>query len=168
MQSKVPSLEFGMFRQNTMGNGIVKAPKAEDSCTSSSVRDSASGALKKLQETVLLLEEELRRKWEELKEKDERIKQLEKELQAKVSQIEKLQDAIGYNSNPTSPLTSQENKLNSVINQVPNRCGEHTPEVQRRLKAKEGVSAEPTSRKFYCPSTQNFTFELASFRKESR
>ncbi|XP_069466802.1 cGMP-dependent protein kinase 2-like isoform X2 [Ambystoma mexicanum] len=167
MQSKVSSLDLGMFRQNTMGNGTVKSPRSEDNCPLPTARDSASGALKKLQETVLLLEEELRRKWEELKEKDDRIRHLEKELQAKVSQIDKLQDAIGYNSIPTSPVADQENKLNSVINQGPSRYGDHTPEVQRRLKAKEGVSAEPTSRKFYCPSTQNFTVELASIRKDS-
>nr|XP_033795940.1 cGMP-dependent protein kinase 2 isoform X1 [Geotrypetes seraphini] len=152
-----------MFAKSNMGNGTVKAPRTEDSCLS--MRDYPSGVFGKLQETVLYLQKELEQKWEELKEKDEKIKQLEKELQVKISQIEKLQDAIGYNSVPPSQRDKERNGLLSVINQGPHYFNDLATEAHRRLKAKEGVSAEPTSRNYYCPSTKKFS--MACIRKDS-
>ncbi|XP_069609332.1 cGMP-dependent protein kinase 2-like [Ranitomeya imitator] len=153
-----------MYNQNSMGNGTIRAPRREDSCLSSRRREHSSGAFTKLQETVLLLEEELRQKWKELQEKDDKIKQLEKELETKSVQIDKLQDAIGYNIQ-LSPKGSQRKKLLSVINQGPAQYNEKATDTHRRQKAKEGVSAEPTSRHYYNPSYQNP--DVTSVRKDS-
>ncbi|KAI3363182.1 hypothetical protein L3Q82_011548, partial [Scortum barcoo] len=75
-----------------------------------------------------------------------------RELEAKTSQIDKLQDAIGYNSSlacsPPAPCHHGYHRF-SVINQGPSRFHRVAVEVHRRLKAKEGVSAEPTSENFY-------------------
>ncbi|KAM3913472.1 cGMP-dependent protein kinase 2-like [Leptodactylus fuscus] len=153
-----------MYNQNSMGNGTIRAPRREDSCLSSRRREHSSGAFTKLQETVLLLEEELRQRWKELQEKDEKIRQLEKELETKSVQIDKLQDAIGYNIQ-LSPKGSQRKKLLSVINQGPAQYNEKAPDTHRRQKAKEGVSAEPTSRHYYNPSCQNP--DVTCVRKDS-
>ncbi|XP_069836718.1 cGMP-dependent protein kinase 2-like isoform X2 [Dendropsophus ebraccatus] len=153
-----------MYNQNSMGNGTIRAPRREDSCLSSRRREHSSGAFTKLQETVLLLEEELRQKWKELQEKDDKIRQLEKELETKSVQIDKLQDAIGYNIQ-LSPKGSQRKKLLSVINQGPAQCNEKAADTHRRQKAKEGVSAEPTSRHYYNPSCQNL--DVTCIRKDS-
>ncbi|KAM4636554.1 cGMP-dependent protein kinase 2-like [Discoglossus pictus] len=154
-----------MFNQNSMGNGTIRAPRREDSCLSSRRREHSSGAFSKLQETVLLLEEELRQRWKELQEKDDKIRQLEKELETKNVQIDKLQDAIGYNNTPLSPKGSQRKKLLSVINQGPAQYNEKATDAHRRQKAKEGVSAEPTSRHYYNPSSQNA--DVTCVRKDS-
>ncbi|KAG8551937.1 hypothetical protein GDO81_004344 [Engystomops pustulosus] len=153
-----------MYNQNSMGNGTIRAPRREDSCLSSRRREHSSGAFTKLQETVLLLEEELRQRWKELQDKDEKIRQLEKELETKSIQIDKLQDAIGYNIQ-LSPKGSQRKKLLSVINQGPAQYNEKAPDTHRRQKAKEGVSAEPTSRHYYNPSCQNP--DVTCVRKDS-
>ncbi|KAG9485194.1 hypothetical protein GDO78_008338 [Eleutherodactylus coqui] len=153
-----------MYNQNSMGNGTIRAPRREDSCLSSRRREHSSGAFTKLQETVLLLEEELRQRWKELQEKDEKIRQLEKELETKSVQIDKLQDAIGYNIQ-LSPKGSQRKKLLSVINQGPAQNNEKATDTHRRQKAKEGVSAEPTSRHYYNPSCQNP--DVTCVRKDS-
>ncbi|KAM8924459.1 cGMP-dependent protein kinase 2-like [Pelodytes ibericus] len=154
-----------MFNQNSMGNGTIRAPRREDSCLSSRRREHSSGAFAKLQETVLLLEEELKQRWKELQEKDDKIRQLEKELEVKSIQVDKLQDAIGYNKTQQTPEGSQKKKLLSVINQAPALYNEKAPEVHRRQKAKEGVSAEPTSRHYYSPSSQNA--DVTCVRKDS-
>ncbi|XP_040293551.1 cGMP-dependent protein kinase 2-like [Bufo bufo] len=153
-----------MYNQNSMGNGTIRAPRREDSCLSSRRREHSSGAFTKLQETVLVLEEELRQRWKELQEKDEKIRQLEKELETKSIQIDKLQDAIGYNVQ-LSPKGSQRKKLLSVINQGPAQNNEKATDTHRRQKAKEGVSAEPTSRHYYNPSCQNP--DVTCIRKDS-
>ncbi|XP_075697786.1 cGMP-dependent protein kinase 2-like [Rhinoderma darwinii] len=153
-----------MYNQNSMGNGTIRAPRREDSCLSSRRREHSSGAFTKLQETVLLLEEELRQRWKELQEKDDKIIQLEKELETKSIQIDKLQDAIGYNVQ-LSPKGSQRKKLLSVINQGPAQYNEKATDTHRRQKAKEGVSAEPTSRHYYNPSCQNP--DVTCVRKDS-
>ncbi|XP_056386667.1 cGMP-dependent protein kinase 2-like [Hyla sarda] len=153
-----------MYNQNSMGNGTIRAPRREDSCLSSRRREHSSGAFTKLQETVLLLEEELRKKWKELQEKDDKIKLLEKELETKSIQIDKLQDAIGYNVQ-LSPKGSQRKKLLSVINQGPAQYNEKATDTHRRQKAKEGVSAEPTSRHYYNPSCKSL--DVTCIRKDS-
>ncbi|XP_077310688.1 cGMP-dependent protein kinase 2-like isoform X2 [Lithobates pipiens] len=153
-----------MYNQNSMGNGTIRAPRREDSCLSSRRREHSSGAFTKLQDTVLLLEEELRQRWKELQEKDEKIRHLEKELETKSIQIDKLQDAIGYNIQ-VSPKGSQKKKLLSVINQGPAQHNEKATDTHRRQKAKEGVSAEPTSRHYYNPSCQNP--DVTCVRKDS-
>ncbi|XP_006004993.1 cGMP-dependent protein kinase 2 [Latimeria chalumnae] len=150
-----------------MGNGTIKASRLEDSCVTSSVKEHSMEVLEKLKNKVLSLEEALRKKDEELKFKDEKLKRLEKELKAKVSQIDKLQDAIGYNGGPLSPTGNQSNKLLSIINEGPKRFEQVAAEVHRRLKAKEGVSAEPTSWNYYSHNIQTISFEKVQVRKDS-
>ncbi|KTG45733.1 hypothetical protein cypCar_00007704, partial [Cyprinus carpio] len=96
------------------------------------------------------LEEELAQRDQELCTQEKRLQGLQRELEAKVSQIDKLQDAIGYNSlgcSPPAPLRSS-CRLQRVINHGSTRFHKVAVEVHQRLKAKEGVSAEPTSRHF--------------------
>uniref|UniRef100_A0A672ZWB5 cGMP-dependent protein kinase n=1 Tax=Sphaeramia orbicularis TaxID=375764 RepID=A0A672ZWB5_9TELE len=79
------------------------------------------------------LEAELERRDQEFRAQELQLQHLQRELDAKISQIDKLQDAIGYN----------------VYTDGPSRFHKVAVEVHRRLKAKEGVSAEPTS-DHYC------------------
>lgn len=78
--------------------------------------------------------------------------QLQKELEAKISQIDKLQDAIGYTNDlgrsPPLARVPHHSRRFSVINQGPGQFHRVAVEVHRRLKAKEGVSAEPNSGNF--------------------
>lgn len=94
------------------------------------------------------------------------MQQLQKELEAKVIQIDKLEDAIGYNNTilgRSPPMRChRSNDFFSVINQGSGRFHQVAVEVHRRLKAKEGVSAEPTSENF-CPglrAEQNVTVKM--------
>ncbi|CAK6984974.1 cGMP-dependent protein kinase 2, partial [Scomber scombrus] len=97
------------------------------------------------------LETELARRDQEFKAQELQLQHLQSELEAKISQIDKLQDAIGYNNSlgpsPKS-LCRHSHRRFSVINQCPSRFHRVAVEVHRRLKAKEGVSAEPTSENF--------------------
>ncbi|KAG9344625.1 hypothetical protein JZ751_011297 [Albula glossodonta] len=154
-----------------MGNGSIKTPRLEESCLASSLKDPpAWEEVEPLRARVARLEEELSRRDQELQAREVQLQALQKELAAKVSQIDKLQDAIGYNSLGRSPPTQlrPSRRLLSVINQGPTRFHRVAVEVHRRLKAKEGVSAEPTSGK-YCGSlkAQNLSFERARVRKDS-
>uniref|UniRef100_A0AAQ5XJW1 cGMP-dependent protein kinase n=1 Tax=Amphiprion ocellaris TaxID=80972 RepID=A0AAQ5XJW1_AMPOC len=96
-------------------------------------------------------EEELERRDQEFRAQEIQLQHLQKELEAKISQIDKLQDAIGYNNtvglSPTVMCHHRGCRF-SIINQGPSRFHRVAVEVHRRLKAKEGVSAEPTSENF--------------------
>lgn len=98
------------------------------------------------------LEAALARREQEFRAQEYQLYQLQKELEAKISQIDKLQDAIGYTNGPghSPPPTRLPHHygLFSVINQGPSRFHKVAVEVHRRLRAKEGVSAEPTSENF--------------------
>lgn len=97
------------------------------------------------------LEAALARRDQEFRAQELQLHYLQRELEAKISQIDKLQDAIGYtNSLGRSPpaLCHNSQRRFSVINQGPSRFHRVAVEVHRRLKAKEGVSAEPTSENF--------------------
>lgn len=100
---------------------------------------------------ILHLEAELARRDQEFQAQKLQLQHLQRELEAKISQIDKLQDAIGYNNSlGRSPPTLYHYSHHrfSVINQGPSRFHRLAVEVHRRLKAKEGVSAEPTSENF--------------------
>uniref|UniRef100_A0A8C9ZV92 cGMP-dependent protein kinase n=1 Tax=Sander lucioperca TaxID=283035 RepID=A0A8C9ZV92_SANLU len=101
------------------------------------------------------LEAELARRDQEFRAQELQLQHLQRELEAKISQIDKLQDAIGYNNSlGRSP-------------QGPSRFHRVAVEVHRRLKAKEGVSAEPTSDNF-CGGLRAANFSIAkSVRKNS-
>lgn len=97
------------------------------------------------------LETELAHRDQEFQAQELQLHHLQRELEAKISQIDKLQDAIGYtNGLGCSPpaLCHHSHHCFSVINQGPSRFHRVAVEVHRRLKAKEGVSAEPTSENF--------------------
>uniref|UniRef100_A0A3B4YZE2 cGMP-dependent protein kinase n=1 Tax=Stegastes partitus TaxID=144197 RepID=A0A3B4YZE2_9TELE len=111
-----------------MGNGSIKAPQAEENSLTE------FNLIFRLR--IIHLEGELAHRDQEFQAQELHIQHLQKELEAKISQIDKLQDAIGYNNglglSPTGP----------------SRFHRVAVEVHRRLKAKEGVSAEPTSDNF--------------------
>ncbi|KAF7667862.1 hypothetical protein LDENG_00040760 [Lucifuga dentata] len=135
-----------------MGNGSIKAPQAEEnSCLASINTNHPSLDTKTLRLRIVHLEEELACREREFQAQGLQLQNLQRELEAKISQIDKLQDAIGYNRNlGHSPpaLTCHSPRCFSVINQAPSRFHRVAVEVHRRIKAKEGVSAEPTSHNF--------------------
>lgn len=153
-------------QQLAMGNGSIKAPRPEDSFLASTLKVCDTEPLRL---RIAHLEEELAQRDQELKSQELQLQSLQRELEAKVSQIEKLQDAIGYNSQGRSTLTPNCHRLLSVINQGPTRFHRVAVEVHRRLKAKEGVSAEPTSGHF-CGGfrAHHVSIERARVRKDSR
>ncbi|XP_035028766.1 cGMP-dependent protein kinase 2 [Hippoglossus stenolepis] len=135
-----------------MGNGSIKAPRAEENNCLPSIRKDPAGLDKDVfRLRIAHLEAELARREQEFRAQELQLQHLQKELEAKVSQIDKLQDAIGYNNilgcSPPVQL-HQSHRCFSAINQGPSRFHRVAVEVHRRLKAKEGVSAEPTSKKF--------------------
>uniref|UniRef100_A0A671UET0 cGMP-dependent protein kinase n=1 Tax=Sparus aurata TaxID=8175 RepID=A0A671UET0_SPAAU len=81
------------------------------------------------------LEAELARRDQDFRAQEIQLQHLQSELDGKISQIDKLQDAIGYNNSLGCPPPAL-------------RFHRVAVEVHRRLKAKEGVSAEPTSENF--------------------
>lgn len=160
-------------QQLAMGNGSIKAPLPEDRCLASSLKVEPQGSpvwdTEPLRLRIAHLEEQLAQRDQEFKAQELQLQSLQRELEAKVSQIEKLQDAIGYNSQGRSTLTPNCHRLLSVINQGPTRFHRVAVEVHRRLKAKEGVSAEPTSGHF-CGGfrAHHVSIERARVRKDSR
>ncbi|XP_041922412.1 LOW QUALITY PROTEIN: cGMP-dependent protein kinase 2 [Alosa sapidissima] len=135
---------------------------------------------------VARLEEELAQRERELRAQEVQLQALRRELDAKHSQIDKLQDAIGYHqhghalapwphSPPLGPVhvgsAGSASRLLSVINQGPARFQRVAVEVHRRLRAKEGVSAEPTSGQFgpshHQSRAHHLSGEKARVRKDS-
>ncbi|XP_052429006.1 cGMP-dependent protein kinase 2 [Carassius gibelio] len=155
-----------------MGNGSIKAPRLEETCLSSGIKEAPVWeSVEPLKMRIAHLEDELARRDQELRAQEKRLQSLQRELETKVSQIDKLQDAIGYNSlgrSPPAPLRHSR-RLLSVINQGSTRFHRVAVEVHRRLKAKEGVSAEPTSRHF-CRDHRvpHISTEKQRLRKDSR
>ncbi|KAM6922144.1 cGMP-dependent protein kinase 2 [Lycodopsis pacificus] len=134
-----------------MGNGSIKAPQAEEnSCLASIHRDRPGLDTDVLRLRITQLEAELACRDLEFQTQELQLQHLRVELEAKISQIDKLQDAIGYNSLGRSPpaLRHHDHRRFSVINQGPSHFHRVAVEVHRRLKAKDGVSAEPTSENF--------------------
>uniref|UniRef100_A0A8C1PDB1 cGMP-dependent protein kinase n=1 Tax=Cyprinus carpio TaxID=7962 RepID=A0A8C1PDB1_CYPCA len=136
-----------------MGNGSIKAPRLEETCLASGIKEAPVWeSVEPLKMRIAHLEEELARRDQELCAQEKRLQSLQRELETKVSQIDKLQDAIGYNSLRRSPPAPLRHSL--------------AVEVHRRLKAKEGVSAEPTSRHF-CRDHHHISTERQRIRKDS-
>ncbi|XP_029962271.1 cGMP-dependent protein kinase 2 [Salarias fasciatus] len=132
-----------------MGNGSIKVPRAEDNnCLASVHTDAADVDSDVLSLRVAQLEAELTRRDLESEAQQLQIQQLQKELATKISQIDKLQDAIGYNAKLGCSSPGASARRFSAIDQGPSRFHRVAVEVHRRLKAKEGVSAEPTSENF--------------------
>lgn len=154
-----------------MGNGSIKASRLEETCLASSIKEAPVWeTAEPLKMRIAQLEDELARRDQELRAQEKRLQSLQRELEAKVSQIDKLQDAIGYNSLGRSPPAPPRHsrRLLSVINQGSTRFHRVAVEVHRRLKAKEGVSAEPTSGHFcHNHRVHHISTERARVRKDS-
>ncbi|XP_038639137.1 cGMP-dependent protein kinase 2 isoform X1 [Scyliorhinus canicula] len=151
----------------TMGNGSIRVARPKETDSTPSLNGPSLEILEKLKRKILRLEEELKKKDVQLKQNSEKIKFLEKELKGKLSQIDKLQDAIGYNTAPVSNTIKRHKKLVSVINEGPKRFAQVATEIHQRLKAKEGVSAEPTSWNYYCHNVQKIPIKQVRLRKDS-
>ncbi|MGH0185631.1 UNVERIFIED_CONTAM: hypothetical protein FKN15_018746 [Acipenser sinensis] len=166
-----------------MGNGLVKPKKLKQpdgtlvtlSINSNGNKLFQEGTDALLKTKVAHLERESKRKDEEMRDKDSKIKsltehlskqtatisELTEELQNKCIQLNKLQDVIktqGGNSLYPSPLKAR-------INQQVNCLFKET--LNRRKGAKEGVSAEPTSRTYGSSKLPKFSFEKVRVRKDS-
>ncbi|KAM4591087.1 cGMP-dependent protein kinase 2 isoform 6-T6 [Odontesthes bonariensis] len=155
----------------TMGNGSIKAPRAEEnSCPASMPSDPPGLHIDILRLRIVHLETELACRNQEFHAQKLKLQHLEKELEAKVSQVEKLQDAICYNKSlghPSPALCHHNCRQFSVINQGPSRFHRVAVEVHRRVKAKEGVSAEPTSENFCGGFRPSYISTAKAIRKKS-
>uniref|UniRef100_A0AAY4EV73 cGMP-dependent protein kinase n=1 Tax=Denticeps clupeoides TaxID=299321 RepID=A0AAY4EV73_9TELE len=152
-------------RPEAMGNGLIKGSRLEVSGLGPVApkeppemwHPGQEAEPQQLKQRIAYLEKELAQREQELRDQRQQLQLLQRELEAKVSQIDKLQDAIGYNGlgrPPPLKLSSHHSRrLLSVINQGSTRFQQVAVMVHRRLKAKEGVSAEPTSRHF-CSNQQ--------------
>ncbi|XP_068954405.1 cGMP-dependent protein kinase 2 [Petaurus breviceps papuanus] len=150
-----------------MGNGSVKPKQSK---IPDGYAGKFSGTIDALRSKVIELERELKKKDEELQQRDCHLRELQEklskqtialaeiteELQNKCIQLNKLQDVVniqGGNSLLFSPckVSLQINRRTSGLVSLHSRRG-----------AKEGVSAEPTTRTF-----AEFSFEKARVRKDS-
>nr|XP_057934014.1 cGMP-dependent protein kinase 2 isoform X1 [Doryrhamphus excisus] len=151
-----------------MGNGSIKARQAEENTCLASIHTDPPGLdVDILRLRITYLEGKLTQRDQELKAQELQLQHLQKELEAKVSQIDKLQDAIGYNSLGCSPPGISPRRF-SVINQGPGHFHRVAMEVHRRLKAKEGVSAEPTSDNFCGGLRPTHISTVKPIRKDSQ
>ncbi|KAJ3610689.1 hypothetical protein NHX12_022781 [Muraenolepis orangiensis] len=112
-----------------MGNGSMKAPRAAQRHSCLCTRDPAGWDVEPLRLRIAQLEEKLHQREKDFNEQELQLRLLQQELHAKTSQVKKLQDAIACYGH-----TGTHSRFLRVA-----------VEVHRRLKAKEGVSAEPTS-----------------------
>ncbi|XP_051896580.1 cGMP-dependent protein kinase 2 [Pristis pectinata] len=173
-----------------MGNGLVKPKQLREqgnnilSMNTKLWRNSGAGASitateEILQDRLLELELQNKNKDDRLHQQESRIQELEEqltrqtrtiaeiteELQAKCIQVNKLQDVIKtqcgvlFQSSP-SPLRS--------ANRIMNQCTSVLKDIaNRRRGAKEGVSAEPTTRTYDSSKLPMFSLEGARVRKDS-
>lgn len=173
-----------------MGNGLVKPKQLkeqENNILSSNTMlqgDSGTGANLKatgeiLQDRLLELELENKNKDDQLHRQESKIQELQEQLirqtqtiaeitedlQAKCIQVNKLQDVVKtqcgvlFQSSP-SPLRSANrfmNQCTSVLKDIANQ----------RRGAKEGVSAEPTTRTYDSSKLPMFSLEGARIQKDS-
>ncbi|XP_067871204.1 cGMP-dependent protein kinase 2 [Heterodontus francisci] len=178
-----------------MGNGFMKPKQLREprsqgvnlSINSNNTklwRDSVTGANIKvtaefLQSKLLELELENKRKDDQLHEKECRIQELEnqliwqtqkiaeitEDLQAKCIQLNKLQDVVKTQCG--APFQSSPSPLRSA-NRIMNQCTSLFKDIgNRRRGAKEGVSAEPTTRTYDSSRLPEFSLERARVRKDS-
>ncbi|XP_058507920.1 cGMP-dependent protein kinase 2 [Solea solea] len=158
-----------------MGNGSIKAPRAEENMCPASIRKNPPALdTNALRLRIARLEAALAKRDQEFRSQELQLQRLQKELEAKISQIDKLEDAIGYNHNvlgrsPPARCNHSHHSHHrfSVINQGPSRFHRVAVEVHRRLKAKEGVSAEPTSDNFCRGVRAEHSFTVKVVHKDS-
>ncbi|XP_048391936.1 cGMP-dependent protein kinase 2 isoform X2 [Stegostoma tigrinum] len=176
-----------------MGNGFVKSKQLrepESHAANLSIdsikisRDNGSSSTVKataeiLKDRLLELELENKSKDDKLQEKECRIQDLEKQiirqtrtiaeiteqLQAKCIQLNKLQDVVKTQCGVL--LQSSPSPLRTT-NRIMNQCTGLFKDIgSRRKGAKEGVSAEPTTRTYDSNKLPEFSLERARVRKDS-
>ncbi|XP_060688150.1 cGMP-dependent protein kinase 2 isoform X3 [Hemiscyllium ocellatum] len=158
-----------------MGNGLVKSKQLKE--PESHTANISTPEI--LQNRLLELELENKNKDDQLQEKECRIQDLEKqiewqtrtiaeiteELQAKCIQLNKLQDVVKTQCGVL--LQSSPSPLRTA-NRIMNQCTGLFKDIgSRRKGAKEGVSAEPTSRTYDSNKLPEFSLERARVRKDS-
>ncbi|XP_075139902.1 cGMP-dependent protein kinase 2 isoform X2 [Leptodactylus fuscus] len=178
-----------------MGNGSMK-PKPLRQPDGQLVNLSVSSCSKlcntdPVKEKVLELEKQLKIKDEELMKKDHIVHELEEkftkqtqviaeiteELQSKCVQLNKLQDVISSHSGnsltptfkmlTTSPTTNRHISPSRALQTSPFKTLSGFFNNSKRKGAKEGVSAEPTTRTYDQSNSPKFSFEKARVRKDS-
>ncbi|XP_056424916.1 cGMP-dependent protein kinase 2 isoform X3 [Hyla sarda] len=157
-----------------MGNGSMK-PKplrqpdgqlmnlSVSSCSRLYSTDPFKGKVWELERQLKIKDEELIKKdyiVHELQEKYTKqtqvIAEITEELQSKCVQLNKLQDVISSHSgNPIPPTASPFKTLSGFFNN------------SKRKGAKEGISAEPTTRTYDQSNSPKFSFEKARVKKDS-
>ncbi|KAM8940242.1 cGMP-dependent protein kinase 2 isoform 2-T2 [Pelodytes ibericus] len=179
-----------------MGNGSMK-PKPHRQTDGQLVNFSVGSCHKlrnvdAVKGKVWELERELKKKNEELKNKEQVFQELQEqfskqteviaeiteELQSKCVQLNKLQDVIGsqgghslhmptFRTLQASPTNSLQVSPSKAMQTSPFKTLSGLFNNSKRKGAKEGISAEPTSRTFDHIGQSRFSFEKARVRKDS-
>lgn len=148
-------------------------------CTDGSFKKSS---LDSLRARVADLEREGRRKDEELCAREQQVRslqeqlakqsralaQLSQQLQDKCVQLNKLQDVMRNQGGAQVGLPSRPPSVRTGSRGSPNLGVRIKETLNRRRGAKEGVSAEPTSRTYDSSSLPKFSFDKARVPKDAR
>ncbi|XP_075903192.1 cGMP-dependent protein kinase 2 [Nelusetta ayraudi] len=159
-----------------MGNGSMKSKRYK--CTDGSFKKSS---LDSLRARVVDLEREGRRKDEELCAREQQVRslqeqlakqsralaQLSQQLQDKCVQLNKLQDVMRNQGGAQVGLPSRPPSVRTGSRGSPNLGVRIKETLNRRRGAKEGVSAEPTSRTYDSSSLPKFSFDKARVPKDA-
>lgn len=160
-----------------MGNGSMKSKRYK--CTDGSFKKSS---LDSLRARVVELEREGRRKDEELCAREQQVRslqeqlakqsralaQLSQQLQDKCVQLSKLQDVMRNQGGAQVALPARTPSVRTGCRGSPNLGVRIKETLNRRRGAKEGVSAEPTSRTYDSSSLPKFSFDKARVPKDAR
>lgn len=159
-----------------MGNGSMKSKRYK--CTDGSFKKSSVDSLRA---RVVELEREGRRKDEELCAREQQVRslqeqlakqsralaQLGQQLQDKCVQLNKLQDVMRNQGAAQVGLPARAPSVRTGCRGSPNLGVRIKETLNRRRGAKEGVSAEPTSRTYDSSSLPKFSFEKARVPKDA-
>lgn len=155
------------------------------SCSKFCNTDPVKGKVWELERQLKMKDEELIKKEHVVHELQEKftkqtlaIAEITEELQSKCVQLNKLQDVISSHSAnslpPTikmltgSPTTKRHISPSRALQTSPFKTLSGFFNNSKRKGAKEGVSAEPTTRTYDQSNSPKFSFEKACVRKDSR
>lgn len=179
---------FPLSIGDEMGNSSMKSKRYKQT-DGSSANGSAykthrfkNSSVESLRARVEELEQESKRKDDELNVKDRHIKDLQEqlvkqtralaemsaELQSKCIQLSRLQDAMKSQSPASSSLPSRPTSIKTSSKSSPSLSIRIKETANRRKGAKAGVSAEPTSRTYDSSALPKFSFEKARVPKDAR
>ncbi|XP_024908943.1 cGMP-dependent protein kinase 2 isoform X2 [Cynoglossus semilaevis] len=160
-----------------MGNGLMKSNryKLPESCNGQTLRDNEE--VEALRLHMHELQEEVRRKEEELRCKSQEVRDLKEQLanqeQALIDLREELHNRcveLGESQEATKNHGRASQSVSSKANSGGKTCSKVNVPIKettnRRKGAKAGVSAEPTSRTYDCSSLPKFCFEKARVPKD--